>query len=191
MKKILFAIVALMFMSIASAQDNASHMDFRGIPITGTPDSVLPKLVELGYTEVTRDSKIIYMEGFFTGRKVQLQVHMTERTKTVWMIMIYFGKPTSWGDLQADYFHFKKLLSTKYGAPTFCSEDFKRAPYNVSGIELRAVSEDYCDYSSAFMKGNGGVGVAIYKDGLHISYSDNIGRELMKKERGTTTNNDF
>ncbi len=192
MKKLLFAIIAMMFLSAVSAQDSIVHMNFRGIPITGTIDSFSHELEKLGYKEITRETEKAYFEGMFTGEKVQLVISYTSISSTVWRVDVQFEKPTRWDELEGKYYKYKNMFISKYGKPQYSSENFHSSV--VRGEELAAVFRGYrCFYNSKFYLGNGEIYIHIQETGLSIFYDDNNGVELAREEHKNApkVNNDF
>lgn len=95
MKKIfLLMTLLLLFCCNISAQ---THLTFMGIPITGTREAMMAKLKAKGFTEKTQENEVgVELKEKYLGKDVWLRIYNSNKSKTVYLIDIFFKKVNSW-----------------------------------------------------------------------------------------------
>lgn len=85
MKKLLYAIIALLYAATMQAQEEQKDVTkFLGIPVDGYKPAMIEKLKAKGFTSTTWDKDVL--EGEFNGADVQVSI-ATNNNK-VWRIML-------------------------------------------------------------------------------------------------------
>ena len=177
---------------IVTAQDTTSHLEFKGIPINGKVDDFVKKLQTQGYSIVNKEDIGIIMSGQFTGKEAEVMVINTKKTKTVWKVVVYLPKQTSWYRIKSDYEYYTEMFTKKYGAPTHTFSFFSSPYYEGDGYEMSALRNDKCTYYSSYHTQNGTISVEISKyEQIKIAYEDSINSSLMDKEKEDAVINDI
>ena len=103
-------------------EDTGGHLKFKGIAIKGTMDSFCKKLKAKGFTQTGRDGKNRLFEGDFTGKTATVKVESDNDGKNVYRVIVMFTSSRDWNTLVETYNHYKKLYTSKYGAPVGSKE---------------------------------------------------------------------
>lgn len=143
---------------MAKTNTSSECLKFRGVPITGDAQSFV-KLIESKFGFQNWDFKETTVElygGQFVGEDVQLTVHYSQKSKTVYAVDIYFTN-ISYED---EYKHYKSLYTQKYGKPSI-------------------IKDDYEDDKAVFETENGKI--MLYGD-FNILYTNTINEKLAHKE---------
>ena len=168
----------------AYAQDSVSHLEFKGIPLNGEIDGFVKKLQTQGFTIVKKDDIGIIMSGQFTGKDAEVMVLNTKKTKTVWKVVIYLPKQTSWYSIKSEYNYYTEMFTKKYGKPSHTFSFFSKPYYEGDGYEMSALRNDKCTYYSSYHTQEGVISVEISKyQQVKIAYEDSVNTELMDKEK--------
>lgn len=116
MKKIfLLMTLLLLFCCNISAQ---THLTFMGIPITGTREAMMAKLKAKGFTEKTQENEVgVELKGKYLGKDVWLRIYNSNKSKTVYLIDIFFKKG-QFMDLYEQYLDCREKFNGIYGKPT-------------------------------------------------------------------------
>lgn len=62
-----------------------------GIPITGTREAVMAKLKAKGFTEKTQENEVgVELKEKYLGKDVWLRIYNSNKSKTVYLIDIFF-----------------------------------------------------------------------------------------------------
>ena len=195
MKKLLIPIIALLFFFSGEsvlAQDSPEHLEFKGIPITGSLDSFIDKLEAQGYKQSERIDNAVVMEGSFTGKDVTLFIFGSKKTKNVWKVQVRFEKSTTWSSLKSDYNYYKSAFEKKYGKPDASYEFFSRPYYEGDGFELQAVRVEKCTFFTSFKATGGVIYISMDKsERLVINYEDSDGTEIQRKEKEASVIDDI
>ena len=147
MKNLYFLIIAISVSLFCSAQSKETHLEFMGLPISGSAEFFIPRLEEKGFVKVDTFESSTKFIGKFANEIVNLTLLASPRTNTVCKVIVYFPEKNSWAELQSDYFKKKKLYRIKY----LLTDDFEffSNPYeNGDGYEMRAVVNEKCNYHS-------------------------------------------
>lgn len=171
MKKILTIIILLAFFAVtASAQ--TGHLEFMGIPITGTPIQMGQKLKAKGFTfKGNLDEDIREYTGKFAGNNVSLYV--ASQNNNVWKIVVDYIRSNSFTTLKSAYNKMVTQFTLKYGDPMGHFEYFKDPYYEGDGFELQALKLQKCCYFTGWSLEKGNISVTISAiPSILISYED-------------------
>jgi hypothetical protein len=176
-------IITLLFISIAVFGQNVNHIKFRDIAVDGELSQFVSKLKNIGYSleSTTKDNASI-LKGTFLGKKGDLFVISSPKTKTVWKVAFYFREDDSWKSLKYDYESLKEQLTKKYGEPE-SFEFFSNPYYEGDGYETQALKKDKCTFVSYYITKIGSIKLEISSFcQILISYEDKINSENSAKE---------
>lgn len=168
--------------SAQNTSDNNLHLRFNGIPITGSLNNVQNKLTAKGFRFARKEGDAVEMVGKFANEKCSIVLYATPKTKTIYQIIVDYGKGDSWGLLKSHYLQLKKLLKEKYNVQPFSVEKFIDPYYEGDGYELQATRCSKCLYLSRFTLNNGEITLFISDERVLISYQDKKGNELNEQE---------
>lgn len=191
---ITFALVIVsVFMGMSGyAQDSVSHLEFKNIPLNGKIDDFVKKLQTQGYSIEKREDAGIIMNGQFTGKDAEVMVLNTKKTKTVWKVVIFLPKKTSWYSIKSEYNYYTEMFTKKYGTPSHSFSFFSDPYYEGDGYEMSALRNDKCTFLSSYHTQEGIITVEISKyQQIKIAYEDNINTKLMDKEKEESVINDI
>lgn len=124
MKKTITLILCLFMMGAMFAQNDSAHMKFMGVDVNGQVSTVEQRLALKGFLK-TKDEMY---KGKFSGYDVKLELPKTVKTKTVYAVVVHFGKEVS----QEELVELSNSLSEKYGA----DKAFKDEEEGQAGIVL-------------------------------------------------------
>lgn len=191
MKKSLLSLLFLLF-SVALGINAQEHMKFMGIPIDGTINTFGTKLSEKGFLKKNVDGNICTYKGKFTGREVDVLVLGTDKTSTVWKVVVWFEKETSWSSIKMMFGDYKEMFKEKYGVPSNDFHFFSKPYYEGDGYEMQALRMDKCTYSTFWDTQQGHINLAMRKGGyIAIAYEDQINTEIRDKEKQERNLNDI
>lgn len=169
------------------AMQNSSHLKFKNVPIDGTLDKFVARMVKNGFKtrEKTTDQAVLY--GDFAGFKdCMIYVETLKRKDLVSIISVCFPDRDQWDYLYGDYKHLKELLTTKYGKASSCVEEFQGfyTPTD-DNVRMRLVHLDECKYETRFVTDKGEIVLWIEHDGvIHafvmLAYKDKINSNEIK-----------
>ena len=120
MKKAVFALLLFATQALAAlAQGKAdSHcLDFMGIPLEGSPDSLVTALKRVGFTEwgTSEDGEGLHFRGDFYGVRSKLMVSLDEETKMVSSAYVTVGPYRTKDMFQRNYQYFLLKMQREYG----------------------------------------------------------------------------
>jgi hypothetical protein len=158
MKK--FLLIALLMVATfvsANAQTESSHLLFKGIPIDGKISSFVAKLQQKGYVVADRPTPDkIMLTGKFSGEDVTLKVEAAQTSHTACCVYVFFPVCEKWVDLELFYKNLTSSYINKYGEPLDSKHEFLPPYDNPSSIlQMQAVEEGKCNYSSTFRAEHG------------------------------------
>lgn len=189
MKKLVLILFVLFSIGVNAQQE--SHLEFKGIPITGTIDNMVNKLKAQGYELKDIQGLNARLEGIFANEECNILVSAT-KSGTVYMISVIFNKKDSWYSLKSDYNKFKEQLSKKYNTKPKPIEIFLDPYYEGDGYELQALRKNKCYYVSGYELLNGNVTLALFYEGcVTIMYTDAIGESLNEQEENQSSYDDL
>lgn len=162
MKKLLLIITFAFAALCSNAQASSEHLKFKGVPIDGTVTEFAKKLEEKGFKTLMAQGGSYIMSGDFAGYSDCMIVLMnTKSTKEVYGIGVIPSFCDTWSELISQYDTFKDNLTTKYGEPTGCTEEFKGWTPSSDMSKFYAAQIGDCDYKTLFELKNGSIAVAI------------------------------
>jgi hypothetical protein len=151
------------------------HLKFKNIPIDGSLDLFVAQLKKQGFTVMKITDSHAILSGKFTGEVVKVLVEAAP--EKVYEVLVNYDKQTTWKAIKTQYENMKSMLHEKYGDPQETTEKFDPPYYENSGLELYALSQDKCIYSTLFATkiGNGMIRLKITSDvSIAINYVDTI-----------------
>lgn len=190
MKRLVLILFALFHMGV-NAQTK-SHLEFKGIPITGNMTSIVSKLKTQGYelTESRDDSA--QLKGQFANEECTVVVLATPKSKTVYQISVLLSENATWRSLKSDYNNLKEQLSKKYNVQPESIEVFLDPYYEGDGYELQALEKYKCIYMSDFGLADGKIQLAMFYDArVILMYIDAIGNNLNEQEKKQSSYDDL
>ena len=175
MKKTIISLIsacALLLAGVfcARAQDNPEHLTFKGIPIDGNVEEFRDRLAETGYGVVCSDRSITLLEGRFAGYE-GCSVILPPTGRAVEHVFVTFPECESWSDVFSNYIQIKKMLTSKYGDPSKCTEEFQ-AGFDPEGEYEKTLCmklKKY-DYSTLYKVRQGYILLNIATDGKERGY---------------------
>lgn len=189
---IVFAIAFVLGTGFAFAQNDTSHLEFKGIPINGKIDDFVKKLQAQGFTIVKKEDLGVMMNGQFTGKEAEVMILNTKRTKTVWKVVVYLPKQTSWYSIKSEYKYYTEMFTKKYGTPLHTFSFFSEPYYEGDGYEMQAIRNEKCTYFSGYHTQEGIISVDISKyQQIKIAYEDSANTTLMDREKEDAVINDI
>lgn len=190
MKRLVLILFALFHMGV-NAQTK-SHLEFKGIPITGNITSIVSKLKTQGYELTESRDDCAELKGQFANEKCTVVVHATPKSKTVYQVTVMFAENYTWSSLKSKYNRLKEQLSKKYNVKPDPIEIFLDPYYEGDGYELQALKKGKCFYTTKFKLTNGDIQLAMFFDGrVVLIYSDAIGDDLREQEENQNSYDDL
>lgn len=187
------ALFVLFFANFVFAQTE-EHLTFKGIPINGSLTTFVQKMKTAGFSfvEYVSDNTIAVFSGKFAGDDAKIYVASSPKTKTVFKVVVYYGKQTSWQSIKSDYFKYVAAMTEKYGEPSSHYEFFTRPYYEGDGYELQALRHEKCNYISFYDTQNGAIVVEMStSEKISIGYEDAINVEIFKREKKSVIQSDL
>ena len=130
------------------------HLQFKGIPIDGTPDEFVKQLKSKGFTYVTTYNGTPFLEGSFAGYN-NVQLLVMAKYNLVGSVTLYFKVGDSWSGAKTAYNNLKSSLRIKYDVEPEVKEYFPSYPFEGSGLEYMAFNDEKAEYKSTFNLDNG------------------------------------
>ncbi|MBQ8222120.1 MAG: hypothetical protein IJZ87_02045 [Bacteroidales bacterium] len=190
MKKLVLILFVLF--SIGVNAQTESHLEFKGIPITGSIDSMIDKLKVQGYELIEIEEDAAILEGKFANESCKLYVWRTPKTKIVYQILVKFDSKDSWWTLKSDYKKLKEQIRTKYNIKPDVTEGFLDPYYEGDGYELQAIRLGQSLHSSNFQLSEGKIMLLIMNSPcVRLYYVDAIGDALNEQEENQNSYDDL
>lgn len=160
----------------------ATHILFKGIPVTGTVESFAEKLQSIGFScQKTEDRSILC--GVFANKNCSIILKSTVKTNQIWQVIVLMDPIyESWIQLKDDYNLLKTMYIKKYGQPSNDFQYFLHPYIEGDGNEDQALKEGYVCYGACFDTNEGSVLLRIFNNTITIGYEDNINRQLNQDE---------
>lgn len=112
--------------SIVCFSINAKHLEFMGIPITGTITSFQTKLQSKGCSIAKGNNQlpsgIRGFKGVFAGKDCNIYVWYNHRTKQVYQVRAVADCGSSIDNAHSTFYYFKNLLHQKYDGQALNSD---------------------------------------------------------------------
>ena len=176
----------------ACAQNDDTHLEFRGIPIDGKIDSFVNKLERLGYTVSKQAGSNVIMKGTFAGKDATLFILGTPKTNTVWKVAVNFSEASSWSSIKSDYKYYKEMFTKKYGTPKDVYEFFAKPYYEGDGYELQALRVEKCFYFTSYEVTGGTIVVQMSRfEYIQIIYEDSQNYTIKSNEENDAVIDDI
>lgn len=169
MKKLLFILLSIAFLTPVSAQNN-THMTFKSMPIDGSLSDFTTKMKQKGFTHLwTQDGVALFSGEFAAYKDCTIGVVSSTSTNTVCKISVRFPERETWFQLYQNYSHLKEMLTQKYGEPTLNVEKFDSSyePED-DNSRIHELRMDRCVYVSTWETEKGDIALAIE----HADYTD-------------------
>lgn len=185
MRRFLTTIISLIFATSVFAQE--THLKFKGVPIDGSLTEFVSKMKTAGFTHISTEDGIAFLEGDFAGHKnCIVGVCTVKPLNIVSMIAVIFENEYNWSDLESDYNTLKGMLTEKYGAPTQVIEEFE-STYLDDDDKLRELRANRGTWESVFETESGDIELLIHSEGYdssHVAlyYRDKINTEKVRKQ---------
>lgn len=180
MKGHILALGLFLFSICLGAQ--TTHMTFKGVPIDGTLDAYVKNMQKAGFTYLGKEDGIAILSGDFAGfRDCKVGVITLKSLDLVNRISVLFSTQDKWADVFGVYSQLKEMLSTKYGEPSQCVEEFQgyTQPRD-DNSKMHELNMDRCVYSTVFSVDVGDIELEIINQGfghgaaVRLSYWDKI-----------------
>ena len=165
MKRVVLAFLLFGCAITLGAQTN-NHMSFKGVPIDGTLDAYVKNMQKAGFSFIGKEDGIAILSGDFAGyRDCTIGVVTLKSLDLVNRITVLFDEQDNWADVYANYSQLKEMLSTKYGNPAECVEEFQN--YNIppkdDNTKMHELSMNRCVFSTEFSVDMGDIELEIIK----------------------------
>lgn len=191
MKK-LFLFLSFLFFTLYAYSQN-SHLTFKGVPIDGSLDSYVVKMKAAGFEHIGTEDGIALLKGDFAGyRGCFIGVQTLRPRNLVHEITVVFPKQEEWPNLEYDYLKIKEMLTTKYGAPSKCKEEFVQTPIYMDikrdDHKMRELRDGRCEYYSVFTLDNGRISLEIrdtgfpYEAHIQLWYTDKTNESVIEAD---------
>lgn len=171
------------------AMQNSPHLKFKNVPIDGTLDKFVSRMVKSGFKKERKTTDQAILSGDFAGfKECVVYVETLTGKDLVSRIDVSFPEQDQWEYLYGDYKHLKNLLITKYGEPSSCVEKFQGS-YGLSPTDdndrMHYVHFDWCKYETRFASEKGEIVLWIEHDGVSsafvmLAYKDKINGSVIK-----------
>ena len=167
MKRHILILLFSFFALCVGAQTN--HMTFKGVPIDGTLDAYVKNMQKAGFTYIGKEDGVAILSGDFAGfRNCKIGVITLKSLDLVNRISVLFEEQDTWKDVYANYSQLKEMLSSKYGEPDQCIEEFQNSQPRDDSSKMHELNMDRCTYSTIFSTKNGEIELEI----IHVRWGD-------------------
>ncbi|MBR4850745.1 MAG: hypothetical protein IKU97_01645 [Tidjanibacter sp.] len=167
--------------------DNAKHLAFKGVPITGTLQHYVESMKSAGFRLISGGNGVARMRGDFAGFKdCKLLVSTIDNHNLVCSIDVFFAEREQWSELHNDYTALKKMLTQKYGSPASCVEKFEGLMSDFvkdDNSKFHELKFDRCKYITTFKTPKGTITLRMdhkdYDCFVRLTYADKINSALV------------
>ena len=183
MRKFIITYILTFITTFSSAQYNSSHLTFNGIPIDGTYDEFIFKLIEAGYEYCGKEKELAAFSCDFAGIKdCSIAVKEPKPHYKVSTVGVAFPDQFEWDSLETRYRYLKSTLTKEYGEPFECAENFFGYTPLTSEEKIYLLRTDKCNWSSTYKTEKGTIWLSIQHLGntsyyIAIIYYDKINTE--------------
>lgn len=163
MKKLLLSIALTICHIISFAQSSNDHLTFKGVPIDGSLKEYVSKMKAAGFTYLGTSDGTAILQGDFAGFKgCIIGVSTLKNSDVVNTIGVIFPEKDDWSSLESNYLTLKRMLTTKYGKPSECTEEFQGygSPRD-NNDKLYRLKMDRCSYITLFETPNGNISLSL------------------------------
>lgn len=160
----------------------SSHIKFMGIELNEPIEIFQNHLKARGFSFIDSYESSYKYIGKFANEIVTLTILTSPNSKIVCKVIVHFPIKKTWKELKKDYFTKKNMYKSKY---ILDSEfEFFLNPYeDGDGYELRAVSNDKCNYVSFFQATDGYITIQIANTKqVKATYEDTKNIQIAQQE---------
>ncbi|MCM1078483.1 MAG: hypothetical protein NC344_00160 [Bacteroidales bacterium] len=186
MKKIISMLLFACITLGISAQDQGEHLKFKGIPIDGTLNSFVAKLRQKGCIPLKSGDGVALLKGDFAGYKdCTIGAVAIKNKDLVCKVAVVFPSHDTWGKLENNYMSLKSMLTSKYGEPSDCVEEFQSySQPKDDNSKMYELQFDRCKYYTVFRTGNGAIQLEISHQSVTecyvmLSYYDALNQQVV------------
>lgn len=178
MKRLFFSLLFSFLALHVGAQTN--HMTFKGVPINGTLDAYVKDMQKVGFTYIGKENGIAILSGDFAGfRNCKVGVITLKSLDLVNHISVLFEEQDTWGRVFGYYSQLKEMLTTKYGVPDQCQEEFQGSQPRDDNSKMHELNMDRCVFSTIYSIDTGDIELEIIKRqwgkaAVRLTYWDKI-----------------
>ena len=166
----------ILFISLF-AYINLKAQDFNGINLDQTYTEVFNQLKSKGFKYVTKQQTYHVFNGELQYDPVKLGVEPV-RNK-IKSFSVFVEPKNTWGDIENDFYYYRKRLIEKYGEPYIDKQEFNY-PYTLGdGYELLALKTKNCSYMTSFYYNEWTIAITLVEKQVVIIY---INKKLNKNE---------
>ncbi len=161
-------------------EEKVGHLKFKGLPINGSLDTYVEKLVDYGMTLISKRGMIAELIGEFAGvMDCKIVVASSGIDKTVYKVAAFFPVDDNWEDLINNYKIFQSRLQRKYGEPVYEESNFKNKECLDDDSKIQSLRLGNCNYFSVYEADNGDVELGLFYDKIEgprvrFLYTDKI-----------------
>ena len=183
MKAKLLLLIPLLLPLTMFAQ--SEHLTFKGVPIDGTLRQFTSQLIQKGFTKIGSENGISVLTGDFAGYKdCSVVVTTMEKQDLVYMVAVKFPDLSTWSLLESNYTKLKEMLTTKYGKPSSCVEEFQHSYVSDDCQRLHELQMDRCEYKTVFETEKGRIALTLGHEKFSscfvlLGYIDGINGAIM------------
>lgn len=187
MKKLILSVILALTIGASFSQT------FNGVAISGDSKSAVDSFKKRGFKYVDTSDNVVIMKGEITGKKFELYIFTTPKTKQVYKVEGYFDESDSWYALESDYNSIVNILTDKYGKPDNKFSSFYKPYYKGDGYELQGLGLGKVSYSTYwFGRDNMNISVSISKFKMvNLGYENATLVEVNTKEKAEIANKVF
>ncbi len=150
--------------SAISAQTEAEHLTFKGVPIDGTLSEYVAKMKNAGFRYIGAEDGTAILQGDFAGFKdCTIGVSTLKSLNIVNQIAVIFPARKDWSSLENNYEHLKSMLTQKYGDPADVVEKFQSKYVDSNDDKLIELMMDRCTWYTSYKTNNGKITLSILK----------------------------
>lgn len=186
MKRFSVFLMSVLLSLTSFAQETGCHLDFEGIPVTGTLNEFLTVSESKGYKLLERNEFSLLLSGSYCGKSCRVLVERLPDQDKVWGLTVLLPSRGDWQGLVSDYAEHRSHFHQTFGEPTHVTEWFNMmTPPATDRQKYFAVEKGLCSYKSVYENALGQVDVVIWSDvsnGCYVlvSYIDNFNSHLQE-----------
>ena len=179
MKKLF--LVFLTVMLAISAQAQSKHLEFEGVPIDGTLEQFVDKMVSKGFVYIETKDGTAFLYGEIAGYEdCLIGVKSLKNNDLVSCVLVFFPENDTWRALVTRYGILQFLLTGKYGKPEKVVEEFKHGDPKNDLLRWVYLMDGHCNYSTLYSTDKGDIVLTLmYESGGQVAlvYLDRINSE--------------
>lgn len=149
-----------------------THLNFMGIPITGSIESFIAELEKKKLRYQTTYDGFPVLQGDFAGYKdCSIYVQPVEGQDIVYSVAVTFPYGNNWEQVYYNYISIKRMLIKKYGEPTKVIEKFQSSVQpDDDQMKWEYAVSGRCDYRTEFKLDDGAISLSIAH--VNVEYTD-------------------